>query len=94
MLVSEMNHDARIVPHPEGRDRSPGRTTPATLGLWFGDSIGWWEGDTLVVERATCIRSRRAPVRSLSEKGKVTERFTRVSPEQIFYKYEVEDPTY
>ncbi len=44
MILSEMNHDARII--------RIGATThaPSSVRPWFGDSIGRWEGDTLVVE--------------------------------------------
>jgi hypothetical protein len=41
--MSEMIHDARII--PLNAKHQPKELTP-----WMGDSIGWWEGDTLVVE--------------------------------------------
>lgn len=90
MLDIEMNHDARIV-----RLRKPGETAPAlpaTIQQWFGDSIGWWEDDTLVVETRNVhpLQARgRVP---LSKDGKVTERFRRVSDVEIDYQYTVDDP--
>ena len=43
MIMSEMVHDARIV-------RIGGQHPPASVRQWLGDSIGRWEGDTLVIE--------------------------------------------
>ena len=56
-----------------------------------GDSIGRWEGDTLVVE--TTNFPRLQAYRGSWENLKVTERFTRVGPDQIVYRFTVEDPT-
>jgi len=56
----------------------------------MGDSIGWWEGDTLVVE--TTNLPERDNFFGAWKNLKVTERFTRVSKEQVNYKFTVEDP--
>lgn len=91
MLDIEMNHDARII-----RIRKPGENEaalPDTIRQWFGDSVGWWEGDTLVVETRNVhpLQARgRVP---LSPEGKVTERFRRVSDVEIDYQYTVDDPS-
>ena len=48
MILIEMVHDARVV-----RMKSEGRAVahlPSEIKKWAGDSIGWWEGDTLVVD--------------------------------------------
>jgi hypothetical protein len=84
VIVVEMVHDARIV-------RLGGTHPPATLRTWMGDSIGWWEGDTLVVE--TTNMRREEGLRGPEDNMKVIERFTRVSPQQILYQFEVVDPT-
>ena len=55
----------------------------------MGDSIGRWEGDTLVVE-TTKIRPEQG-FRGSAEKLKVTERFTRIGPKQILYRFTVDD---
>ena len=41
---------------------------------WFGDSIGWWEGDTLVVETTNLPESQA--YRGAWQNLKVIERFT------------------
>lgn len=87
MILVEMNHDARIIP-------IGGRHKPDVIRPWLGDSVGRWEGDTLVVETINVHpqQGRRSPI-LLSAEGKVTERFTRWSDEQIFYEFTVEDPS-
>jgi hypothetical protein len=88
----EMNHDVRIV---RMNDR---RHLPAAMSRWMGDSVGWWEGETLVVE--TTNLTPKGLVGSLgggfaySPKTKITERFTRTAADQILYEFQVEDPDY
>ena len=90
-IVVEMNHDARII-------RLTERThLPAAVRRWMGDSVGWWEGDTLVVETTNfnpgeSLRPGIPTTIFVSKDAKVTERFTRVSPTQILYAFQVEDP--
>ena len=88
----EMNHAVRII-------RLGDRThPPATVRSWMGDSVGWWEADTLVVE--TTNFDPRGEVSSLSggfaygPHTRVTERFTRTSRDEIRYAFTVEDPEY
>ena len=83
VVLVEMVHDARII-------RIGGAHPPAEVRTWMGDSIGRWEGDTLVVE-TTNLR-REQGLRGPQENMKVVERFTRVSPQQILYQFEVVDP--
>jgi hypothetical protein len=93
MIMTEMVHDARII--------RLGATAhaPSQVRSWFGDSIGHWEGDTLVVETTNLHPSQLAqasplwPYRGASDKLKVTERFTRTSPNVLHYKFTVEDPS-
>jgi hypothetical protein len=56
----------------------------------MGDSVGRWEGDTLVVETTNFTNKTR--FRGSSENLKVTERFTRVDQDTILYRFTVEDP--
>jgi hypothetical protein len=58
---------------------------------WLGDSIGRWEGDTLVVETTNFHPLQN--FRGASENLKVTERFTRADADTILYKFTIDDPT-
>jgi hypothetical protein len=79
-----MVHDARII-------RMGGTRLPKHIRPWYGDSIGRWEGDTLVVETTNFHPSQ--VFRGASENLKVTERFTRTGPDTILYKFTIDDPT-
>jgi hypothetical protein len=88
-MLQESNHEARII-HLDRRTHLP-------VAQWFGDSVGWWEGETLVVETVGFTPTqtdRRASITRLvmSPNAKVTERFTRISKTQIKYAFTVEDP--
>jgi hypothetical protein len=94
-IVVEMIHDARGVPVFPTKAAAQAAHGPAALKPWLGDSTGWWEGDTLVIETVNVNgeQGRAGPI-FLTPQGRVTERLTRVSPSQIFYEFQVEDPTY
>jgi len=85
MILTEMIHDVRIIPL-DGRP-----APPPGVRQWTGVSRGRWEGTTLVVE--TTNFNGKNPFRGASETLKVTERFTRVAPDQISYRFTVEDPS-
>lgn len=84
MILVEMVHDARII-------RMNQEHLPNHMRKWMGDSVGHWEGDTLVVD-TTNFRSTPALARA-SENLHVIERFTRVSENALLYQFTVEDPT-
>ncbi|HVS63833.1 MAG TPA: hypothetical protein VMT85_10085 [Thermoanaerobaculia bacterium] len=84
MILAEMNHDARVV-------RLDSEHVPPELRFWMGDSIGWWEGDTLVVE-TTNFRDETG-FGAGSRNMKVTERFSRIDGDTLRYRFTVEDPT-
>jgi hypothetical protein len=83
MILTEMVHDARIV-----RMNAP--HAPPTVRKWLGDSIGHWDGDTLVVE--TTNFSDKTRFRGSTEDLKITERFTRLDGHTLRYQFTVEDP--
>jgi hypothetical protein len=80
----EMVHDIRLI-HIGAKHRTDG------VRPWMGDSIGWYEGKTLVVE-TTGFPKAQAFLGS-DENVKVTERFTRDAPGHILYEFTVDDPT-
>ncbi len=84
MIQVEMNHEARIV-------RMNAEHDPPEIRKWLGDSIGHWDGDTLVVE-TTNFRDRPAFSQG-SRNMTVTERFTRLDADNLLYNFTVEDPT-
>ena len=83
MILSEANHHARVI-------RIGGQHLPPHVQLWLGDSIGRWEGDTLVVD--TTNFSEKTRFRGASERLHVVERFTRSRPGTISYRVTVDDP--
>ncbi|HVY87359.1 MAG TPA: hypothetical protein VG942_00720 [Hyphomonadaceae bacterium] len=92
MIDIEMNHDARVI---NIVDKSGVGERPAALKQWFGDEIGHWEGDTLVVvTKNFSLTHQQVASFPISDKGQVTEWFRRVSDDVIDYKFEVKDPVY
>ena len=85
VILMEMAHDARIVPL-DGRPH-----VGDDIRQWLGDSRGYWDGDTLVVE--TRNYSQLANFMGAAEHLEVTERFTRVSEDVLQYELTVNDPT-
>jgi hypothetical protein len=83
MILSEMVHDARIV-------RIGGQHLPKTVRKWLGDSVGRWEGDTLVVDTTNFTDKTR--FRGSTENLHIVERFTRVDAKTLLYRFVVEDP--
>ncbi|MGA0606453.1 hypothetical protein ACO2Q0_10675 [Phenylobacterium sp. VNQ135] len=84
VIQVEMNHDLRVI-RLNAKHRTDG------VRPYFGDSIGWWEGDTLVVETTNIPKSQQFA--GSWENLKVTERFTRVGKSRLHYQFTVDDPT-
>jgi hypothetical protein len=82
MIMTEMVHDARII-------RMGGEHGPKELRPWMGDSIGRWEGNTLVIE--TTNFHPQQLFRGASDTLKVTERLTRVAADTIHYQFTIDD---
>jgi hypothetical protein len=84
-LFHEIDHDTRVIP-TDGRPH-----VPQNIRSLQGDSVGHWEGDTLVVD-TTNFTSRTA-FRGSSENLHLVERFTRAADDTLIYRFTVEDPT-
>jgi len=86
VIMTEMVHDARLIPL-DGRP-----VLDEDIGLWSGDSRGYWDGDTLVIETRNFngLTQSFAPA-GTSDNKFLTERLTRNSDDTIEYQYTVED---
>ena len=85
VIVHEMIHEARVVPL-DGRPR-----LNENVRGWIGDSRGWWEGDTLVVE--TTNFNGKNNYRGSTTGLRLVERYTRVGPDRLELRLTVSDPT-
>lgn len=84
LILTEMVHDTRVV-------RMGGTHPPASFRQWFGDSIGRWDGDTLVIETTNFHPNHG--FRGSWEHLKVTERLSRKDATTLAYRFTVEDET-
>jgi hypothetical protein len=82
VLLQEMIHDARVVPMTNQPH------LPKKIRQLHGDPRGRWEGDTLVVETTNYINGFQGSTPDV----KITERYTRVSPDFINWQITVDDP--
>jgi hypothetical protein len=92
VIASEELHEARVI-------RMNAKHVPRAIVSWLGDSIGWWEGETLVIETtnfAPTSAARMGPssLFFVSPQTVVTERIARRSNDELSYVFSVEDPTY
>ena len=83
LIFTEWVHDARIV-------RLNGTHLPPAIRSWLGDSIGRYEGKTLVVDTTNFRRDTHNL--DSGERLHVVERFTRVDAKTLRYRVTVEDP--
>jgi hypothetical protein len=84
MILTEMVHDARVV-----RMNQP--HLPKNYRRWMGDSVGHWEGDTLVVD--TTNFNDKTRFRGATENLHVIERFTRTGDHELLYQFTIDDPS-
>ena len=82
-IEAEMIHDVRIIPL-DGRPHISSK-----IRQWMGDSVGHWEGNTLVID--TTNFTDLVPFED-AQNVHVVERLTRVDPDTILYQFTVEDP--
>ena len=83
MILSEMIHDARIV-------RMNAQHLPKNVRRWMGDSVGHWEGDTLVID--TTNFNDKTRFSGATENLHVIERLKRVDDKTLLYRFTIEDP--
>ena len=85
MILAEMIHDARII-------RIGGGHLPEGMTSYMGDSVGHWDGGTLVVETKNFGKKPGMYAYGAGEGLKVTERFSRIDEHTLNYSFTVEDP--
>ena len=83
MILVEMVHDARVI-------RINGQHASPSVRQWMGDSIGHWDGNTLVVDTTNFTDQTR--FRGSTESLHVVERFRKTGGNTILYRATVEDP--
>ena len=84
-MLHETNHHTRVIP-TDGRPH-----ISQNIRQWQGDSVGRWEGETLVVD-TTNFSGQAANFRGSWEKLHLVERFTRIDDDTLMYQFTVEDP--
>src|SRR5688572_25265647 len=84
VILSEPMHDVRVI--PLGRRPRLG----ANIRQYLGDSRGWWEGKTLVIE-TTNFNDKRL-FQGATKNLRLVERFTRLDNASISYRLTVTDP--
>jgi hypothetical protein len=82
MILTEMVHDARVV-------RMNAQHAPPHIRKWLGDSVGKWEGDTLVVDTTNFTDKTR--FRGSTAELHVVERFSRIDAKTLRYRFTIED---
>ena len=84
MIMNEMIHNVRVVRMNKGHRDGPSMN-------WEGDSVGYWEGDTLVVDTVNFWKG--TAFADSTSKMHLVEKFTRTGPDSIQYQFTIEDPT-
>jgi hypothetical protein len=83
MILSEMIHDARVV-------RLNAQHLDKKFRFWMGDSVGHWEGDTLVIDTTNFTDKTR--FHGATENMHVVERLSRIDDKTLLYRFTVDDP--
>jgi hypothetical protein len=92
VIHAEMIHDARIV-HTDGRPH-----LPSSIRNWTGDSIGRWEGDTLVIDTTNFVDGHgfygdAGGNFAWDDKLHVVERLSLLDQDTLLYRFEIDNPT-
>ena len=81
-ILRETNHSTRVIP-TDGRAHAP-----QNMRFYQGDSVGRWEGNTLVVD--TTNFTNLSAFQGSGEKLHLVERFTRVADDMLIYQFTAE----
>src|SRR4029077_10236943 len=84
-IETEMIHDVRIIP-TDTRSH-----LPKSIHQWYGDSVGHWEGNTLVIDTTNFTDLSPFPG---AQNLHMIERITRSADDTLLYQFTVEDPGY
>jgi hypothetical protein len=84
-LLHEIDHSTRVIP-TDGRPH-----IAENIRQYQGDSVGHWEGNTLVVD--TTNFTALSAFRGSGEKLHLIERFSRADDNTLIYQFTAEDPT-
>ncbi len=92
VISVEMAHDARIVPIFDSAAAARANPRPEPHQPWFGDSRGWYEDGSLIIETVNInpLQMTESSV-PISRDGRIVERFSRHSDTEIVYQFIVED---
>jgi hypothetical protein len=85
-MLHEINHHTRVIP-TDGRPH-----VSQNIRQWQGESVGRWEGNTLVVD-TTNFTGLTANFRGSGDRLHLVERFTRAGDDTMLYQFTVDDPT-
>ena len=85
MIMTEMIHDARII-------KLSGSHLGDHMAYWFGDSIGYWESNTLNIHTKNFRAENSSFLMPTSEELEVLEQLTLIGENEILYRVEVSDP--
>lgn len=85
MIMTEMIHDARII-------KLSGDYLGEHMNYWNGDSVGFWEENTLIIHSKNFRPEHSQFLMRTSEELEVVEYLTPVSDDEILYRVEVMDP--
>jgi hypothetical protein len=95
-IHAEMIHDVRIIPVAE---RGTSEHLPEAITQWVGDSRGYWDEDTLVVETINFIDASKnelgppgiRSIRGVGANNRVIEKFTPTANNLLMYEFTIED---
>jgi hypothetical protein len=86
VIRNEMIHESRVI-SLDGRPH-----VGSGIRTYMGDSRGHWDGNTLVVETTNLNDKTGTSGGFFSDAAKLTERFTRIAPDELSYELTINDP--